>query len=114
MKLIETSITNAELQEMSKKMFDGLVKAVVDIEEEIMVVDAELHADQEDFLLQKGSKKENLWGINIYPEEAGSDNWLEFNSMINLRPSQNNRSLSIENAEIRAKVVSVVEKLVPK
>lgn len=114
MKLIETSITNNELLDMSKKMFDGLVKAVVDIEEEIMVVDAELHADQEDYLLQRGSKQENLWGINIYPEEVGSDNWLEFDSMINLRPSQNNKSRGIENEAIRSKVASIVNKLVIK
>ncbi len=114
MKLIETTITNTELLDMSKKMFDGLVKAVVDIEKEIMVVDAELHADQEDYLLQQGSKQENLWGINIYPEEIDSKNWLEFDSMINLRPSQNNRSRGIENEAIRAKVASIVEKLVIK
>ncbi len=114
MKLIDTSITNRELLDMSKKIFDGLVKAVVDIESEIMVVDAELHADQEDYLLQQGSKQENLWGINIYPEEVGSDNWLEFDSMINLRPSQSNRSRGIENEVIRAKVASIVEKLVIK
>lgn len=114
MKLIETTITNTELLDMSKKMFDGLVKAVVDIEKEIMVVDAELHADQEDYLLQQGSKQENLWGINIYPEEVDSKNWLEFDSMINLRPSQNNRSRGIENEAIRAKVASIVEKLVIK
>jgi hypothetical protein len=114
LKLIDTSITNNELLDMSKKMFDGLVKAVVDIESEIMVVVAELHADQEDYLLQRGSKQENLWGINIYPEEVDSDNWLEFDSMINLRPSQNNRSRGIENEVIRAKVASIVEKLVIK
>lgn len=114
MKLIDTSITNNELLDMSKKIFDGLVKAVVDIESEIMVVDAELHADQEDYLIQRGSKQENLWGINIYPEEVDSNNWLEFDSMINLRPSQNNRSREIENEVIRAKVASIVEKLVIK
>jgi hypothetical protein len=112
LKLIDTSITNNELLDMSKKMFDGLVKAVVDIENEIMVVDAELHADQEDYLLKRGSKQDNLWGINIYPEEVESDNWLEFDSMINLRPSQNNKSRGIENEAIRAKVASVIEKLV--
>ena len=114
MKLIDSPITNNELFDMSKKMFDGLVKAVVDIEQEIMVVDAELHADQEDYLLQRGSKQENLWGINIYPEEVGSDNWLEFDSMINLRPSQNNKSRGIENEATRTKVTSIVNKLVIK
>lgn len=114
MKLVETDITNEELKKMSEKMFDGLVKAVVDIEKEVMVVDAEMHADQEDYLLNSGSKQDNLWGINFYPAEYGTDNWLEFDSMINLRPSQNNRSRGIENEDIRNKVIAVVEKLVVK
>jgi len=99
---------------MSVKMFDGLVKAVVDVVEEVMVVDSELHADQEEYLLEKGSKQENLWGINIYPEQVGKDSWLEFDSMINLRPSQNNRSRSVEDENIRTKIITIVEKLVLK
>jgi len=99
---------------MSVKMFDGLVKAVVDIEKEVMVVDSELHADQEEYLLEQGSKQGNLWGINIYPEQVGNDSWLEFDSMINLRPSQNNRSRGVEDEIIRAKIITIVEKLVLK
>ncbi len=114
MRLIEDKITNEELKKMSEKMFDGLVKAVVDIEKEIMVVDAELHSDQEDFLLQQGSEQNNLWGINFYPDQVGTDDWLEFDSMINLRPSQNNRSRSVESKEIREKIKKVVAKLVVK
>ena len=114
MKLIDQKITNEKLKEMSAKLFDGLVKAVVDVEEEIMVVDSELHADQEAYLLGQGSKQENLWGINIYPEQVGKDSWLEFDSMINLRPSQNNRSRSVEDENIRSKIITIVEKLVLK
>jgi len=114
MKLVEQSITNDELKEMSTKMFDGLVKAVVDIDKEIMVVDAEMHADQEDYLLQLGSEQKNLWGINFYPEQIGTENYIEFDSMINLRPSQNNRSRDVENQEIREKIIAIVEKLVIK
>lgn len=114
MKLVEAKITNEELKKMSEKMFDGLVKAVVDIEKKIMVVDAELHADQEDFLLQRGSVQNNLWGINFYPDQVDTDNWLEFDSMINLRPAQNNRSRNVESEEIREKIIEIVEKLVIK
>lgn len=60
MKLITDSISVVELQEMFKKMFGGLVKAVVDIEKDTMIVDAELHADQEEFLLDQGSLQENF------------------------------------------------------
>ncbi len=114
MKLVEQSITNDELKEMSTKMFDGLVKAVVDIDKEIMVVDAEMHADQEDYLLQLGSEQKNLWGINFYPEHIGTENYIEFDAMINLRPSQNNRSRDVENQETREKIIAIVEKLVIK
>ncbi len=114
MKLVNTQITNDELIEMSTKIFDGLVKAVVDIEKEVMVVDAEMHADQEEFLLKEGSAQSNLWGINFYPAEVGTENWLEFDSMINLRPSQNNRTRGIDDEKIRVKVEAIVEKLVLK
>ena len=112
MKLVKKQITNDELMEMSTKMFDGLVKAVVDIGKEVMVVDAEMHADQEEFLLAEGSMQPNLWGINFYPAEVGTENWLEFDSMINLRPSQNNRTRGIDDEKIRTKVKAIVEKLV--
>lgn len=114
MKLVDQSITNKELKEMSAKMFDSIVKAVVDIDKEVMVVDAEMHADQEDYLLQHGSEQKNLWGINIYPDQVGTENWIEFDSMINLRPSQNNRSRDIEDPGIREKIKVMVDKLVSK
>ena len=114
MKLVDQTITNKELKEMSTKMFDSIVKAVIDIDKEVMVVDAEMHADQEDYLLQLGSEQKYLWGINIYPDQVGTENWIEFDSMINLRPSQNNRSRDIEDPGIREKIKVMVDKLVSK
>lgn len=96
---------------MSQKMFEGLVKAVVDVKKEIMVVDADLHADEEKFLLEDGSKQENLWGINLYPNLDGED-FIEFDSMINLRPYQNNRSRGVEDPKIQKRIISIVNKLV--
>ena len=113
MKIIATEISKKELTEMSKKMFGNLVKAVVDIEKGIMVVDAELHADEEALLLENGSAQKDLWGINFYPELIGED-FVEFDSMINLRPSQNNRSRGVEDIEIQKKIFNVVNKLVRK
>lgn len=114
MKLVNQSITNKELKEMSAKMFDNIVKAVVDIDKEVMVVDAEMHADQEDYLLQLGSEQKNLWGINLYPDQVGTDNWIEFDSMINLRPSQDNRTRDVEDPGVRQKIKTIVDKLVNK
>lgn len=92
---------------MSSEMFGNLVKAVVDVEKEILVVDAELHSDQEAYLLEKGSKQENLWGINIYPG-LDKDERIELDSMINLRPSQNNNTRGVEDKKIREKIVDIV------
>ena len=107
MQLIEEQISIKELKEMSSKKFGNLVKAVVDVEKEVLVVDAELHSDQEAYLLERGSKQENLWGINIYPELTGDDR-IEFDSMINLRPSQNNNSRGVEDEEIQKKIIDIV------
>lgn len=111
--IVEDKISIEELKEMARKMFGNLVKGVVDAEKEIMAVDAELHADEESLLLEKGSKQENLWGINLYPEISGDD-FIEFDSMINIRPSRENRSRGVENLEIRDKIIKIVNKLVQK
>ena len=107
MKIIENKISTKELKEMSSKMFGNLVKAVVDVEKNILVVDAELHSDQEAYLLQLGSKQENLWGINIYPD-LNKEERIEFDSMINLRPSQGNNSRGVESEEIQRKILDFV------
>jgi hypothetical protein len=114
MKIIDKKITVSELKEMSGKMFGNLVKAVVDIEKGIMAVDAELHSDEEALLLENGSGQKNLWGINIYPEFFGQADFIEFDSMINLRPSQNNRSRGVDNPEIRKIILEITSKLIIK
>ena len=111
MKIINKKISIAELEKMAKRKFGNLVKAVVDIEEETMVVDAELHSDEEALLLQKGSKQKNLWGINIYPE-IKTDDWIEFDSMINVRPSLKNLSREVNDPNIRKRIMEIVNKLV--
>lgn len=109
MKLLTEKITLSELQEMAKNGFGNLVKAVVDVERNLMVVDAELHADQESHLLECGSHQRNLWGINLYPEFPRSDdNFLEFDSMINLRPLEGNKTRSVEDPDIQKKILSIV------
>ncbi|OGI16523.1 MAG: hypothetical protein A3J63_02275 [Candidatus Moranbacteria bacterium RIFCSPHIGHO2_02_FULL_40_12b] len=104
-------ISVRDLEEMAQKIFGNLVKAVVDIEREIMAVDADLHADEEAVLLEQGSKQQDLWGINLYPEISGSG-FVEFDSMINLRPSQNNKSREVEDPEIKKKILNLVDKFV--
>lgn len=107
MKIISESITTNELKQMAENTFGNLVKAVVDVESGKLAVDAELHSDLEALLLDNGSKQKNLWGINLYPE-LRDDEYIEFDSMINMRPSQGIRSRGIDNEEIRKKIIEIV------
>ena len=109
MKIITQSVTLEEIKAMALATFGNLVKAVVDVQREFIAVDAELHADLEALLLEDGSKQKNLWGINFYPEIQGDD-FVEFDSMINLRPSQGNRSRGVEDKELREKIIEIVAK----
>jgi hypothetical protein len=111
MEIIALAITLARLREMAEGRFGDMVKAVVDVEKGIMAVDGELHADEEELLLVHGSKQADLWGINLYPD-AGIGDWIEFDSMINLRPSQGNRSRGVEDPQVRQRIVEIVSRLV--
>ncbi len=113
MQIVRDKISVAELDKMSEKMFEKLVKAVVDLEQELMVVDAPMHVDQEFFLLEEcDSVQENLWGINLQPQHFGTDQFVVFDSMINLRAWQGNRTRGVENPEIRRKIIRLVEQKV--
>lgn len=113
MKLVthKQKIPRNELTEMSKKMYGNLVKAVIDVEQEIMMVDAHMHADLEAVLLEKESEQANLWGINLHPDMS-DESWVEFDSLINIRPGQNNPSRGVEHPLLRKKIVTLVNNLV--
>ena len=111
MKVISDTMEIEELKTMAEHGFGDLVKAVVDVKKGVMAIDAEMHADQESFLLEQGSVQENLWGINIYPYNA-LEEMIEFDSMINLRPWQENRSRGVENPDIREKIVKIVNQFI--
>ncbi len=109
MKIVKAQLTIDELKQMAAATFGNMVKAVVDVDRELIAVDAELHSDLEAMLLENGSKQKNIWGINLYPDMHGEE-FIEFDSLINIRPSQGNRSRDVENEEIRKKIISIVAK----
>jgi len=109
--LISDPIPRKQLREAGEELYGDMVKAVVDIENGVMAVGAELQADEEAFLLERNSPQENLWGINLYTDRAMPE-MVEFDSMINIRPRQNNRSRGVEDSEIRERIIGIVGKLV--
>lgn len=108
MKILKSNIERASLSS-SANVLGGMVKAVADVERELLAVDAEMHADLEQLLLENGSSQDDLWGINLWFDEDGED-FIEFDSMINIRPRQGNRSRDVENPETREKIRKVVAK----
>lgn len=109
--IVTSPISKTDIKKVAQETFGDMVKAVVDIEKRIMAIGGEMHADEEAILLRDGSHQENLWGINLYPDQSGGD-WIEFNSMINIRPRQGNTSRSVENPEIQTAIRQVVNGLV--
>lgn len=96
---------------MAEQTFGDMVKGVVDVSRNVLAIGGELHSDEEAVLLDDGSHQEDLWGINLYPVEAGAD-FIEFDSMINVRPARGNRSRSVDDPELRERIRGVVKALV--
>jgi hypothetical protein len=110
-RIISAPISREELRRMAAQQFGDFVKAVVDVQRGLMAVGGELHADEEALLLQEGSRQANLWGINLYPDLPPTE-LVEFDSMINVRPAQGNRSRGVEDPEVRGRIQEIVARLI--
>jgi len=99
------------LRLLARERFGDMIKGVVDLRRAVLLLDADLHADQEAELLAEGSAQNDLWGVNLYPDVPGPD-WLEFDSMINLRPSFGNRSRGVDDPGTREAITVLITRLV--
>lgn len=110
-RIIRDRISRDELRQMAAARFGDMVKAVVDVSRGIIAAGGELHSDEEALLLEDGSRQHDVWGVNLYPDEDG-DGLIEFDSMINVRPSQGNRSRDVESEATRSAIRRVIRALV--
>lgn len=109
--ILKTPITRDFLKGIAERSFGDMVKAVVDVKRELVAIDAELHSDLEAELLVDGSSQEDLWGINFYPDLEGSE-FLEFDSMINMRPSRGNMSRGVDDETIQRAIIQITDRWV--
>ncbi len=109
MKVISESIGIDKVKELAHNYYGDMVKAVADIDKGVIAIDAELHADLERALLIDGSAQEALWGYNIYPE-ADEEDFIEFDSLINIRPRQGNRGRGVEDEVVRDAIIELTNK----
>ena len=110
-RIVRDPIARAELRSLALEQFGDMVKAVVDVQQGIMAIGGELHADEEASLLDQGSRQSDLWGINLYPVAVEAER-VEFDSMINVRPGQGNRSRSVQDVTQRERIWEIVRRLV--
>lgn len=104
--IVRERATPAQIVEMCE-VFGSMIKLAVDLERKILAGGGELHSDCEEVLLQDGSKQEDVWGGDWYPD------WKEvgFESLINIRPRQDNRSTILQSPVLRQKLEAVVRDL---
>lgn len=110
-RVITTPITRREISAMAEEQFWDIVKAVVDVRRRVMAIGGTMHSDEEAVLLDEGSRRQDLWGINLRPASPPSE-WIEFDSMINIRPKDGNNSRGVEDPAIRQRIRDVVANLV--
>jgi hypothetical protein len=109
--IISEPISKQRVAEMAAERFGDLVKVVVDTNRRLLALGGGLHSDEEAALLEQGSTQADLWGINIYPDQQRSE-WIEFDSLINVRPRLGNRSRGVEDAGTRQLIVEIVDFLI--
>jgi hypothetical protein len=110
--LIDEKIRLAQVKEMAQNQFGNLIKATIDTERKVIALGGDLHADEEALLLENGSEQQHLWGINIYPAKYGEEGFIEFDSMINIRPRDNNFSRDVEDKVAQKKIIEIVLNLI--
>ncbi|HBO97458.1 MAG TPA: hypothetical protein DE315_06505 [Candidatus Omnitrophica bacterium] len=105
-KIIKSKAGENVLKEAARD-FDGYIKVVVDVKQGILAAGGKKHVDGEEVLLKSGSRQEDLWGGGLDLETGEVD----FDSMINIRPAQNNPSREVLDQNIRKQVEAVIRSL---
>lgn len=105
--IIREQATPEQIEQMAETYVGLMIKLAVDVEREIVAGGGELHADCEQTLLEDGSQQENVWGADWYPEVRR----VGFESLINIRPRQQNRSMEIKDPVLREKIEKIVRQL---
>jgi len=111
-RIVKDAITRAELRALAHEQYGDIIKAVVDVNTGVVGVGGELHVDIQSILIEKeGGRGDTTWGINLYLDKTGDD-FIEFDSMINLKPALGNKTRGVEDETIRQKIREIVDRVV--
>lgn len=95
-----------QVREMLQEL-DPMIKIAVDVRRRLVAGGGVMHADCEALLLDDGSRQEDVWGANWFPGEQR----IEFESLINIRPLQGNRSIVLQSEALREPVEAITREL---
>ena len=110
-KILKEPITRVEAIEIGKEFYKEMVKGVVDIQKEIVVIGGEYHVDANEVLMENGSLQSDVWGFNVYLNRP-QDAWIEYTSLITIRPLANNRTMTVEDENIRQAMKKIIQKFI--
>ena len=104
--LLEDKAQPIQIREMLAE-YGSMIKIAVDIRRKTLAGGGEMHADCEQVLLENGSEQDDIWGANWYP----ADQRVEFEALINIRPTLGNRGMLIQSQEIRNLIEEVTRSI---
>lgn len=107
-KIVENQITVDELKRLAEVFYVNMIKGVVDIQREIIAFGGEYHVDANMVLMENGSEQKDVWGFNINFDEP-RDSWIEYISLINIRPAVGNRKMEVQDENIRKKMKEIID-----
>ena len=105
--IIREPATHEQLAQMCEIYGENFIKLAVDVDREVLAGGGELHADCEAALLEDGSQQQAIWGADWYPQ----DRQVGFESLINIRPRQNNRTLEVQDPDLRVHIERITRRL---
>ena len=111
MLILQEPVSREDLKIIARNTFGDMVKCVADVRQGILAIDANLHADLETALLENGSAQQDLWGFNLWVEEEGED-FIEYDSLINIRSWQGNPSRDVLNPQVRKAIADIVHRFI--
>lgn len=109
--ILRAPVDEAVLRRIVGVHFEGMAKFVVDVAREVIALGGAMHADAEARLLEDGSRQPDLWGANYYPGR-GPDGCLEYTSLLNIRPRAGNRSMEVQDAQLRSRIREITFRLI--
>jgi len=110
--IVRDPISVDDVRRLAQEIYHDMVKGVADIDRGVIALGGEWHMDANKVLVEEGSSQEQVWGFNIYPDKQGDDA-IEYISLINIRPHQENRSMEIADPAIRDAIRSILKQLIP-